>query len=201
MRILIVDNYDSFTFNLSHYFEKIDNLDVVVLRNDELEIEAIQSFDAIVFSPGPGLPLEAGKMMQVIEKYYNSKPMLGVCLGHQALAEFFGAQLKNLPRVYHGVSTSVKIVEDHFIFNGLPSIFNVGRYHSWAVEESTMPISLKIICKSEDNEIMMFVHKSLPITGIQFHPESILTPQGMQLLVNWLDSIKVVHAIKNSSNS
>ncbi|MGB1041212.1 MAG: anthranilate synthase component II [Flavobacteriales bacterium] len=185
-KIFIVDNYDSFTYNLVHYVESFD-AQVTVKRNDKFELSELENYDKIVFSPGPGLPKDAGLLMKVIEEYHKTKPIFGVCLGHQALAEFFGAQLINLKEVHHGVSSKIEIDTSHFLFKDLSPIQEVGRYHSWAI--SDWPNSLKEIgYTTDDYTNMAFAHKQYNCIGVQFHPESVLTPQGLKMIENWLSN-------------
>lgn len=185
-KIAVVDNYDSFTYNLVHYLEDLDT-QVTVFRNNELELEELELFDRIVLSPGPGIPSEAGFLMDIIKKYVQTKPILGVCLGLQALGEYFGAELINLENVYHGVATTITLQHTDEIFNDLPNKFEVGRYHSWVISNKNFPNNLIITSVDENNHIMSFKHQSLNIRGVQFHPESILTPNGKQILKNWIN--------------
>lgn len=184
MKILLIDNYDSFTYNLFHYLESCD-CEVTVIRNDNLEISDIEVFNKIVFSPGPGLPKDAGQMLQVIEKYHTTKPMFGVCLGMQALGEFFGDELYNLTEVKHGVSDYIHHFNDDRLFQGIPSSFQVGLYHSWAVRLKEKS-SLQATAKTLSNVLMALKHENLPIYGVQFHPESILTEYGKQIIENFV---------------
>ena len=187
-KIAVIDNYDSFTYNLVHYLEDLD-AKVTVFRNDEFELEELQSFEKIVLSPGPGIPNEAGLLLDVIKKFADSKSILGVCLGQQAIGEVFGGQLINLAKVYHGVATSVKqIVTDELLFKGLPENFEVGRYHSWVVSNENFPEVLEITSVDENGQIMSLRHKTLDVKGVQFHPESVLTPFGKKILENWVNS-------------
>lgn len=182
--IFVVDNYDSFTYNLVHYLETFDTK-VTVMRNDEFELEELKDFDKIILSPGPGLPKDAGKMMQVIETYHATKPILGVCLGHQALAEFYGAKLFNLPEVFHGVSSQIEVDNSHYLFSGMSGFQEVGRYHSWAITD--WPNTLREIAyTSKEFTNMAFFHHHFPSVGVQFHPESILTPNGLKMIENWV---------------
>jgi anthranilate synthase component II len=188
-KVLVIDNYDSFTFNLVHYLEAL-NCEVTVYRNDEFELHEIQKFDNIILSPGPGIPSESGLLLEVIKTYASNKKILGICLGHQAIAEAFGGSLLNLPTVYHGVASNVlKTVNDESLFNDIPNHFEVGRYHSWAINPIDLPENLEITSISDSNEIMSIRHKIYDIKGVQFHPESILTPFGKIILQNWVDSI------------
>lgn len=185
MRTAVIDNYDSFTYNLVHIV-KATGTEVSVMRNDQFALDDLETFDKIILSPGPGIPEEAGLLMDVISRYQNSKPMLGVCLGHQAIGEVFGAKLINLSEVYHGVATPVNVVADDPIFRGLPSRFNAGRYHSWAISRNGLPDCLEITASSDDGCIMAIRHRHLPIHGIQFHPESVLTPEGSKIVENFI---------------
>ena len=185
MKIIIIDNYDSFTFNLSHLLKEL-GVEVDVVRNDQFELSLLERYDKIVLSPGPGIPSEAGLLLDVIRTYAGRKPMLGVCLGHQAIGEAFGAKLENLSEVYHGVATDCKHLSNDSIFEGVPTHFAVGRYHSWVVSKADFPDSLVVTAVSPDGNIMALRHKDYPIHGIQFHPESVLTPLGRQIVSNWL---------------
>ena len=185
MKVAIIDNYDSFTYNLSHLMKEL-GAEVTVFRNDGFELDELNAYDKLVFSPGPGLPKEAGKMEAVIRNYAGKKPMLGVCLGEQAIGEVFGSQLKNLDTVYHGVQSSVRIYDAKCIFEGLPNTVKVGRYHSWVVDAVNFPHDLMITARSSEGEIMALRHREYEIYGIQFHPESILTPDGKTMIANFL---------------
>lgn len=185
MKILVFDNYDSFTYNIVHALRELGE-EPDVFRNDEISLNQIEIYDKIIISPGPGIPQEAGLLMQVLEKYAPIKPILGICLGHQALAENFGAHLVNLSEVYHGICTPVKQIIKDYIFAGLPENFEVGRYHSWVVGEKNFPDQLEIIATDEQGMIMALRHKKYDIRGVQFHPESVLTPDGMKIIENWL---------------
>jgi len=184
MKTVIIDNFDSFTYNLVHYIEEITSLRPTVYRNNAFDINCLEDFDIIVLSPGPGLPKNAGLLMQVIEKYYLHKIILGVCLGHQALGEFFGAKLKNLTKVFHGVDSEISELNDTILFNNMTSPI-VGRYHSWVIKQDSLPKSIKQTSVDSDGEIMSIKHIKLPIHGMQFHPESILTPEGKKMLQNF----------------
>ncbi len=188
MKILVFDNYDSFTYNLVHAVKKLGYNDVEVHRNDQITLEEIERFDKIILSPGPGVPSESGILLEVIRTYAPTKPILGVCLGEQAIAEAFGGTLINLTDVHHGVSSIVDVLEDDVLFNGLDKKIEVGRYHSWAAEKSTLPDCLKITAVDEEGMIMALAHKTYDVRGVQFHPESVLTPKGEQMLKNWLTS-------------
>ena len=186
MKILLVDNYDSFTFNLFHYLNKFES-DVTVKRNDQIGIEEAGSYDRFVFSPGPGLPKDAGNMIELIRYYSERKKMLGICLGMQAIAEAFGGTLFNLPHVHHGVALPVQVIDkSEPIFSGLPSEFKTGRYHSWCVDKTALPACLKVTAIDSNSEIMSLSHENQLIKGVQFHPESILTEWGNELISNWL---------------
>jgi anthranilate synthase component 2 len=183
--ILLLDNYDSFTHNLLHYLEYDEDCLVTVKRNDEIEIEEIEMFDAIVLSPGPGLPKDAGKMMEVINTYAITKKMLGVCLGHQAIAEYFGAELINGEKVFHGVATKIIVEKSNALYTDLPTNFLVGRYHSWHVSKNKFPEAFDITSTDESGIIMSIQHRELPLFGVQYHPESILSENGLQIIRNW----------------
>lgn len=189
-RIVIIDNYDSFTYNLSHLLKEV-GADVTVLRNDQFRLEELQQFDKIVLSPGPGIPSEAGLLLDVIRAYAPTKPMLGVCLGHQAIGEVFGARLLNLDDVVHGVATPCRIIASDPIFDGLLNKITVGRYHSWVVSQEEFPSCLEVTAVSDDGgsvpNIMALRHREYEVHGIQFHPESVLTPEGKIIIKNFLD--------------
>lgn len=184
--ILIVDNYDSFTYNLYHLIKKSGNYKVEVQRNDLIEPDSVKHFDKIVLSPGPGIPDEAGLLKTLIHQYATSKSILGVCLGHQAIGEVFGAELKNLKQVYHGIQTPINLISCDYIFDQIETPFLAGRYHSWIISHSKFPETLEITAESDEKLIMAIKHKELDIHGIQFHPESILTPQGEKIIENFL---------------
>lgn len=186
MKIVIIDNYDSFTYNLAHLVKEL-GAEVTVFRNDQFQLSELDRFDKIILSPGPGIPSEAGFLMDVIKKYAGRKPMLGVCLGHQAIGEAFGAKLTNLSEVYHGVATPCTQFGNDPIFEGLPKRIEIGRYHSWVVDKSGFPDCLDITAVSDDGQIMGLKHKNYDIRGIQFHPESVLTPDGKKMIQNWLE--------------
>ncbi|RYJ45801.1 anthranilate synthase component II [Flavobacterium beibuense] len=186
-KILVIDNYDSFTYNLVHYLESL-NCEVTVLRNDELTLEDAEDFDKILLSPGPGVPANAGLLKSVIKKYAPYKSILGICLGQQAIGEVFGGKLINLNTVYHGVATSISIlVDDEPLFKGLEKEINVGRYHSWCVAKENFPEVLEVTSVDDNGEIMSLRHKIYDVRGVQFHPESVLTPNGKKILENWLE--------------
>jgi len=185
--ILILDNYDSFTYNLVHAIYDILDQEVDVIRNDKLEIQDVEKYEYIIFSPGPGVPDEGGKMKEIISHYQHTKKMLGVCLGHQAIFEVFGGKLENLNKVFHGIQTDMIVKDDSCpLFKGLGEKFAAGRYHSWVGKSNTLPDDLRITCEDESGQIMGLRHKELDIYGVQFHPESILTPLGNQLLENFI---------------
>lgn len=185
-KLVIIDNYDSFTYNLYHLVKELGVTRVDVVRNDKFRLEDINPYDKILLSPGPGIPSEAGLLLPVISRYAATKSILGVCLGHQAIAESFGATLINLEDVYHGVSTPVKVVGEDILFKGLPQTFEVGRYHSWAVSPVKLPSCISITAIDEEGAIMALRHEEYDVHGIQFHPESILTPCGKEIVANWL---------------
>ncbi len=187
MKILMLDNYDSFTYNLVHAIKKITGLPVKVVRNDEITLPEVEEYDKIVLSPGPGIPEEAGLLVQVIREYAARKSILGVCLGHQAIGEVFGARLINMCRVVHGVATPVYVTKrSSALFDGLPGVFDAGRYHSWIVDNDGLPDCLEITSVDSENHIMSLRHRDFDVQGVQFHPESVLTPMGEKILENWL---------------
>ena len=185
MKIVIIDNYDSFTYNLSHLVKEL-GAEVTVYRNDQFELPQLKEFSKIILSPGPGIPSESGLLLDVIHTYAGQKPILGVCLGHQAIGEAFGGKLENLSDVFHGVATPAHVISDDPIFSGLPTDITVGRYHSWVVSKDGFPDCLEITAVSDEGQIMALRHKTMNIRGIQFHPESVLTPDGRKMLQNWL---------------
>lgn len=188
MKIVVIDNYDSFTYNLVHYLEDL-NCEVTVYRNDEFDINELQKFDKIVLSPGPGVPDEAGLLKEVIKVYAGIKSILGVCLGQQAIGEVFGGSLINLEKVYHGIATNTNIiVDDEILFKGLEKQIQVGRYHSWVVSTDDFPKDLEITALDDNGQIMALRHKTFDIRGVQFHPESVLTPNGKKILENWVNN-------------
>ncbi|MBC6492302.1 anthranilate synthase component II [Flavihumibacter stibioxidans] len=192
MNILVFDNYDSFTYNLVHLVEKIMGQKVEVIRNDKLPLEEAARFDKIILSPGPGIPEEAGLLLPLIKAYAPTKSILGVCLGHQAIGQAFGADLLNLDEVYHGVSTPIDIIQDrklapNDVFSGLPATIEVGRYHSWVVDDRNFPAELEITARDANGQIMALRHRTYDVQGVQFHPESVLTPDGEKMLRNWLE--------------
>ena len=186
-KVLVIDNYDSFVYNLVHYLEDLE-CEVKVYRNDEFNIDEIAEFDKILLSPGPGVPEEAGLLKDIIRKYGATKSILGVCLGQQAIGEVYGGTLSNLEKVYHGIATMVKtVVDDEGLFEGLGNEFEVGRYHSWVVD-STLPEMLEATSFDENGQVMSLRHRTFDVRGVQFHPESVLTPNGKKILENWLNS-------------
>ncbi len=186
-RILILDNYDSFTYNLVHYVKDYGVHQVDVFRNDKISLKEVGNYDGIILSPGPGLPREAGNLIPIIENYYESKRILGVCLGQQAIAEVFHGSLYNLSEVYHGVSATIDLLEPrHYLFEGLPPQIEAGRYHSWMVKADNFPACLTVHAKDDQQRIMALSHKNYDVCGVQFHPESILTPNGKEMIFNWL---------------
>lgn len=188
-KILVFDNYDSFTYNLVHMLEKILHTKVDVFLNDKIELDAIKKYDKIVLSPGPGIPVEAGLLLPLIETYASSKSILGVCLGQQAIGEAFGATIINLDTVYHGVATALTIIDKkNTLFHGLGDAEMVGRYHSWVVSREHFPSQLQITAVDEHNHIMALQHKNFDVKAVQFHPESVLTPCGETIIRNWLKS-------------
>ncbi|MCX6223691.1 MAG: aminodeoxychorismate/anthranilate synthase component II [Bacteroidia bacterium] len=187
MKILLLDNYDSFTYNLAHYLRELTGNEIPVIQNDQISVDEVEAYDAIVLSPGPGLPADAGIMQDVICKFSPTKKILGICLGMQAIGEVFGGTLLNLPFVFHGVATTATILApDEILFRGLPEKIEVGRYHSWVVDEKKLPLGLEITAIDEFGHIMALRHKYFDVRGVQFHPESILTPCGKAMVRNWL---------------
>lgn len=185
MKVVIVDNYDSFTYNLAHLVKEL-GAEVTVLRNDKFLLEELQQYDKIILSPGPGIPSEAGLLLDVIRTYAGKKPMLGVCLGHQAIGEVFGGKLTNLSTVFHGVATEGTNLGVDPIFNGVSERFTMGRYHSWVVDAEGFPECLEVTATSDEGQVMALRHREYDIHGIQFHPESVLTPDGSRMIDNWL---------------
>ena len=192
MKILIFDNYDSFTYNLVHVVEKIIHEKVDVYRNDKIPLEKINEYDKIILSPGPGLPCESALLLPLIKEYAPSKSILGVCLGQQAIGEVFGGKLTNLKEVYHGVATKITVKEkrthsENDVFKSLPDEIEVGRYHSWIVSKENFPDDLEITAEDDNGYIMALRHKNFDVQGVQFHPESVLTPMGETIMRNWLN--------------
>jgi anthranilate synthase component 2 len=188
MKVLIIDNYDSFTYNLVHLVQSILNKKVDVIRNDKLNIEDISKYDKIILSPGPGVPDEAGMLKEVIKKYAPTKSILGVCLGVQAIAEVFGANLINLKEVYHGLATEIQVTSNEKMFKNVSEKFFAGRYHSWIVDKENLPECLEVTATDSEGSIMALSHKTFDVRGVQFHPESVLTVNGDQIIKNWLFS-------------
>lgn len=187
MKILVLDNYDSFTYNLVYIIRELGyTAQMDIHRNDKISLKEVEKYDKILLSPGPGLPCDAGIMPELIKRFAPTKDILGVCLGHQAIGEAFGGSLNNLTEVVHGVASEVK-VQDDLIFNGLPKTFKIGRYHSWVIDESTLPQELVITAKTPDGQIMGVRHKKFQVRGLQFHPESILTENGIAMMKNWIN--------------
>lgn len=186
MKIVIIDNYDSFTYNLSHLVKEL-GAEVTVYRNDQFELPQLEQYDKIILSPGPGIPSEAGLLIDVIREYAGRKPILGVCLGHQAIGEAFGGRLENLSEVFHGVATPCHIMANDPLFDGLDKTITIGRYHSWVVSKEGFPACLEVTAESEEGQIMALRHKEYNVHGIQFHPESVLTPEGKTIIQNFID--------------
>lgn len=185
-KVLVIDNYDSFTYNLVHLINEL-GVEVEVWRNDKFELDDVEAYDKIVLSPGPGIPVEAGLLLEVIRRYAPTKSIFGVCLGQQAIAEAFGGTLFNLGRPMHGIATPVNILDgDEPLFKSLPQVFNVGRYHSWVVNREGLPDCLKVTATDANEEIMALSHKDYDVRGVQFHPESVLTEHGKEMMKNWL---------------
>ena len=185
MKAVIIDNYDSFTYNLYHLIRETGT-DTTVLRNDAFDLKDIEAYDKIILSPGPGIPEEAGLLLDVIRRYAGKKPILGVCLGEQAIGEVYGGKLTNLDEVFHGIQSPVSLTATDYLFKGLPSTVQVGRYHSWVVDRKDFPDCLEVTAVSEEGYIMALRHRTLDVRGVQFHPESVLTPEGKQMLGNWI---------------
>jgi len=188
MKLLLLDNYDSFTYNLVHLIEKVSDIEIEVFRNDEISIDEVEKYDKILLSPGPGLPKDAGIMPELLKRYSPTKSILGVCLGLQAIGESFGANLMNLDTVFHGLATPITVNVEDIIFNNCPKTFTVGRYHSWVVDTHFFPEDLQITATDENGNIMALKHKIYDVRGVQFHPESILSEYGEILIKNWLNS-------------
>lgn len=185
-KVLVIDNYDSFTYNLVHLLQEL-NQTYEVVRNDKFELDYVEGFEKILLSPGPGIPEEAGLLMDVIRRYASSKSILGICLGQQAIAEVFGGNLYNMPKPLHGVATDIIIKDDEeMLFKGFPRHSKIGRYHSWAVEKESLPTALKVTAEDPDGVIMALTHRQYDVRGMQFHPESVLTDNGKKLIENWI---------------
>ena len=185
MKIAIIDNYDSFTYKLSHLVKEL-GAEVTVVRNDQFELADLEAYSKIILSPGPGIPSEAGLLLDVIRTYAGRKPILGVCLGLQAIGEVFGGKLENLSDVFHGVATPCHIIADDPIFSGIDRDITIGRYHSWVVSKEDFPDCLEVTAVSDEGQVMALRHRELNVRGIQFHPESVLTPDGKKMIQNWL---------------
>ncbi len=188
IKILVFDNYDSFTYNLVHQIKELGYNNVEVHRNDKITLKEIESFDKIILSPGPGIPSEAGILLDVIKTFAPTKPILGVCLGHQAIGEVFGGTLVNLDKVYHGIAMNTTVTIQDYIFAQMPKEFNTGRYHSWVVAANNFPDSLEITATDENGNVMALRHKNYDVRGVQFHPESILTDGGIGIMKAWLEA-------------
>jgi anthranilate synthase component II len=199
MKILVLDNYDSFTYNLVQYITELTGETPSVFRNDQISLDAVDAYDCIILSPGPGLPIDAGIMPALIKRYAPTKRIFGVCLGQQAIGEAFGGTLYNLPKVYHGVATPIQIVDkNEAIFKNVPAEILVGRYHSWAVVKETLPAALKVTAVDREGVIMALSHVEYDVKGVQFHPESIMTDYGKQILRDFLqpETVKKGNAIE-----
>lgn len=187
-KILIIDNYDSFTYNLVHQVIELTGIHPGVFRNDEITLSRIKNYDKIILSPGPGIPSEAGICLDIIRQYAGKKRILGVCLGHQVIGEAFGAKLRNLDTVFHGLEKPVRVTDpSDYLFKGIPPVFNAGRYHSWVVEKEDLPDCLSITCVDDDDLIMAIRHREFDIRGVQFHPESVMTETGLKIMKNWIE--------------
>lgn len=197
MKIVLIDNYDSFTFNLRHIVLEL-GVEVDIVKNDAYQLTELESYDGILISPGPGLPQDAGLLLETIKYYADKKPILGICLGEQAIAEAFGAELTNLNQVYHGIQSKITLLNNDSLFANLPSQILVGRYHSWVVSSHKLPECLEIIARSDDGNIMGIRHKKYPVKGIQFHPESVLTPYGKEILLNWFTNFNDFTSVKEN---
>lgn len=187
MNIAVIDNYDSFTYNLVHAVKKLSGLPVDVFRNDELELKDLEQYTKIILSPGPGLPEEAGLLLDIIREFSARKSMLGVCLGHQAIGQVFGAKLTNMTHVFHGIASMVRQTQpDPVLFDNVPGVFEAGRYHSWIIDQEGFPGILEVTSLDENGRIMSLKHRKYDVRGVQFHPESVLTPYGEKIISNWL---------------
>ena len=187
MKLLVLDNYDSFTYNLVHIIKHLGVTDLDVIRNGKIPVSEVSQYDKILLSPGPGIPSEAGILQDLIREYADKKPILGVCLGHQAIGEVFGSELSNLDQVYHGIATPIEITSDDYIFNNVPKKLNIGRYHSWVIHEDKVDPSIEVTAVDEEGKVMAIRHKEYDVRGVQFHPESVLTEHGEQMIKNWLE--------------
>jgi anthranilate synthase component 2 len=185
-KVFVIDNYDSFTYNLVHYLEELD-CEVTVKRNDQFELDELEDYPLLLLSPGPGIPDESGLLKAAIERYAPSKKILGICLGQQAIGEVFGASLINLDKVYHGIATPVKVIQEDVLFKDLPDVFDIGRYHSWVVA-TPLPETLIATSVDEEGQLMSLRHKTYDVCAVQYHPESVLTPHGKKILDNWINS-------------
>ena len=185
-KVFVIDNYDSFTYNLVHYLEEL-GCEVTVKRNDQFDLDELEDYPLLLLSPGPGIPDESGLLKAAIERYAPAKKILGICLGQQAIGEVFGASLKNLDKVYHGIATPVKVIQKDVLFKDLPPVFDIGRYHSWVVE-SPLPDQLIATSVDEEGQLMSLRHKTYDVCAVQYHPESVLTPHGKKILDNWINS-------------
>ena len=185
-KVFVIDNYDSFTYNLVHYLEEL-GCEVTVKRNDQFELDELEDYPLLLLSPGPGIPDESGLLKAAIERYAPTKKILGICLGQQAIGEVFGASLKNLDKVYHGIATPVKVIREDVLFKDLPPVFDIGRYHSWVVE-NPLPEELIATSVDEEGQLMSLRHKTYDVCAVQYHPESVLTPHGKKILDNWINS-------------
>jgi anthranilate synthase component II len=187
MKLLVVDNYDSFVYNLVHMIYNIGVDDITVVKNDKFQLDDVKLFDKILLSPGPGVPKDAGLMPKVIQQFGATKSILGVCLGHQAIAEAYGCKLKNLNEPLHGIASKINFLEEDYLFENTPSNFQIGHYHSWVVDEKSINSKIKILAKDENENIMSIAHEHYDVRGVQFHPESVLTENGKQIISNWIN--------------
>jgi anthranilate synthase component II len=187
MKLLVVDNYDSFVYNLVHMMYNIGVDDITVIKNDKFQLDDVKLFDKILLSPGPGVPKDAGLMPKVIQQFGATKSILGVCLGHQAIAEAYGCKLKNLNEPLHGIASKINFLEEDYLFENTPSNFHIGHYHSWVVDEKSINSQIKILAKDENENIMSIAHEHYDVRGVQFHPESVLTENGKQIISNWIN--------------
>lgn len=186
-KILVLDNYDSFTYNLVHYLHQLTNEEVDVFRNDEISVDEVGKYDKILLSPGPGIPVESGILLDLIKTYAPTKSIMGVCLGHQAIAEAFDGKLINMDKVYHGVATPIQVLTpDDPLYQGIPEKIEVGRYHSWLVDKDALPDCFTITSVDDEGKIMGISHKEFDVRGVQYHPESVLTEHGLKIMENWL---------------
>jgi anthranilate synthase component 2 len=190
MKILLLDNYDSFTYNLVEVIRQ-ENLDVNidVIRNDKITVEEVAKYDKILLSPGPSVPENAGIMLDLIKRYAAEKPILGICLGHQAIGQAFGGKLLNIQPVMHGIQSRAKL-NNHYLFEGVNQEISIGRYHSWSIDEADFPVDLEILARSDDGQIMAVQHRKYDVCGLQFHPESVMTPEGSRILKNWIGGVR-----------